>query len=240
MNFSVGLARCCRCDELTIRASFSIFSFVISLITVVQRQKFLRVSLSSVTITERERTEQEHISIPCSQQSIITWKYLYNQNKTGTMRHRKRWKKKEASETKWTWGEFYASRWAGIKFEIKLCCAGNLCEEKCDKRKFGEGFSASCWRRDETFDGEKFSLCFSGETIGGWHFFIVVTFRNYFMIMWILLTRIPFNTDQCWFVDDVKVTVNIRWNRDGLGRLRRRRKGRKRWARAYWIANISI
>lgn len=36
-------------------------------------------------------------------------------------------------------------------------------------------------------------------------FFIVVTFQNYFMMMRILLTFAPFNTDQCLFAT-VKVT----------------------------------
>lgn len=36
-------------------------------------------------------------------------------------------------------------------------------------------------------------------------FFIVVTFKNYFMMMRILLALAPFNTDQCLF-DTVKVT----------------------------------
>jgi hypothetical protein len=69
-----------------IGTSFSIFSFVISLITVFvgeakreREEKFLRVSLTSVTITEEESTGKSILVVVVwSQQSIITWKYLYN------------------------------------------------------------------------------------------------------------------------------------------------------------------
>ena len=134
------------------------------------------------------------------------------------MRHQKRLQKNKKLNGKSSEEEnSYASRWADRKFEIKLCCAPKIYAKKWQKKLYG--FELSFW----------FSLAWSLKLFFQIRIFIVVTFRNYFMIMRVLLARAPFNTDQCFLPSKLlanflpSLFLNI-WNRKRWRKERHRKK----------------